>query len=388
MRPLFLPVVMVLSACDATDPVIPDPDPLDTLAIALEVVATGLASPVFLTSSPGDDRLFVVEQPGRIRIIRKGAVDPTPFLDLTDRVISGGERGLLGLAFHPEFATNGRLYVHYTGAGGHTMVERYLVTDDPDVVAPATASLVLTVTQPFNNHNGGQVSFGPDGYLYVALGDGGSTGDPQGHGQNTATLLGSILRLNVDEGEPYTIPADNPFADGVQGRAEIWAWGLRNPWRFSHDAASGTLFIADVGQNRWEEVNIALAALGGVNYGWNVLEGTECFDTATCDAAGTMLPALVYPHGDGSGRGCSVSGGQVYRGADVPLLHGWYLYADYCSGWIRGLRWTGTTVLEDRELLPPGIGSITSFGRDGRGELYVLTQAGTIYRIVTATDLP
>ena len=252
--------------------------------LRLVEVASGLSSPVDLTSPDGDPRLFVVEQAGRIRVIRDGVVAETPFLDIRDRVRAGGERGLLGLAFHPRYVENGRFFVDYTDAAG-TVVERYRVSGDPDLADPASAFPVLRVAQPFANHNGGQVAFGPDGMLYAGLGDGGGAGDPLDQGQDVETLLGSILRIDVDSAEPYAIPPDNPFAAGG-GRPEIWAYGLRNPWRFSFDTPTGRLYIGDVGQDRREEIDVAGAGDGGLNFGWPTTEGTLCFRPADCDPVG------------------------------------------------------------------------------------------------------
>ena len=361
-----------------------DPPPPDAGDVRLERIATGLSGPVHLTAPSSDDRLFVVEQPGRIRIVRGGALLATPFLDITAKVGSGGERGLLGLAFHPDYATNGFFYVNYTDRAGDTRIERYTVTADPDRADPSSARLILTVDQPYANHNGGLVLFGPDGMLYIGFGDGGSGGDPHGHGQNRATLLGSLLRIDVDAGDPYGIPADNPLV-AVQGaRPEIWAWGLRNPWRFSFDRTAGFLYVADVGQNEWEEVNAVPSEQAGVNYGWNIMEGAHCFRAASCDRSGLVVPILEYPHGDG----CSVTGGHVYRGQAIPAIRGHYFYADYCRGWIRSFRFTGQEVVERTEWPFGDIGSVLSFGEDAAGELYVLASSdgvGSVYRLVAGT---
>ncbi|MFW6078187.1 MAG: PQQ-dependent sugar dehydrogenase [Gemmatimonadota bacterium] len=369
----------LLAACDdegGGDLVtVPSGDPPD---VALEEVATGLDGPVHLTAPPGDDRVFIVEQPGRIRILRDGSVLSTPYLDITDRVASGGERGLLSVAFHPRFAENGRLYVNYTDQAGDTRVVRFEADPDADTVDPGTAELVLVVEQPFANHNGGLNLFGPDGMLYIGLGDGGSAGDPEGNGQDTSTLLGSILRLDVDGAAPYAIPSDNPFVDGADGRAEIWAYGLRNPWRFSFDEEAGRLYVADVGQNRIEEINVQAADAGGLNYGWNVMEGTECFRSLPCDTDEFVLPALEYSHDDG----CSVTGGVVYRGEAVSALVGHYVYGDYCDGWIRSFRYENGEVEDSAEWDVDAIEQLTSFGTDAEGELYVLSAGGTVSRVV------
>lgn len=345
-------------------------------ALGLETIATGLESPVLLTTAPGDDRLFVVEQPGRIRIIEDGVLRPQPFLDITDRVGSGGERGLLGLAFRPDWNVTGQFIVDYTDRSGDTRVERYDVSNDPYVADPASGRLILTVAQPFPNHNGGHVTFGPDGMLYVGLGDGGGGGDPLGNGQDGSTLLGSMLRIDITV-EPYAIPPDNPFAGTAGTRPEIWARGLRNPWRFSFDPAGGRIYIADVGQNQYEEINVAAASDGGLNYGWNIMEGTHCFASATCSMAGLTMPVLEYGHGEG----CSVTGGHVYRGAGIAALAGHYVYSDYCAGWIRSFRLENGAAT-DRTDWGLSAGSVLSFGADGTGELYVLTAAGIVYRLV------
>lgn len=350
--------------------------------LRLQRIATGFSGPVHLTAPPGDGRLFVVEQPGRIRIIRDGALLATPFLDITAKVGSGGERGLLGLAFHPSFATNGFFFVDYTNRDGDTRVERYTVSPDPDRADPASAKLILAVDQPFSNHNGGLVAFGPDGMLYIGLGDGGGGGDPRDNGQNRGTLLGSLLRIDVDRGDPYTIPADNPFVGTAGARGEIWAWGLRNPWRFAFDRPAGRLFIADVGQNAWEEVNAVDAAVGGLNYGWNVMEAAHCYPGGSgCDRSGLVLPVLEYGHGDG----CSITGGFVYRGAAIPSIQGHYFYADYCRGWVRSFRLSGDQAVDRTEWPFGEIGQVLSFGEDAAGELYVLASSGgtgSVYRLV------
>jgi len=351
-----------------------DPQPSD-FDLRIERIASGLSGPVFLTSPAGDARLFVLEQPGRIRIIADGQLLATPFLDIVARVGSGGERGLLGLAFHPSHASNGYFFVYFTDRQGNTRIERFSVSGNPDVADAQSAQLVLAVDQPFGNHNGGQVSFGPDGKLYIALGDGGSGGDPQGHGQNRATLLGSLLRLDVDAGQPYVIPADNPFVADAGMRGEIWAYGLRNPWRFAFDRTTGRLYIADVGQNAWEEINVAPASQAGINYGWNIMEGMHCFG-AGCNDDGLMLPAVEYGHADG----CSVTGGYVYRGTRIPEIAGHYFYSDYCGGWLRSFRFEDGRATEPTDWQIDA-GSVLSFGEDASGELYVLTANGSVYRI-------
>ncbi len=351
--------------------------------LQLEAVATGLGAPVALThAGDGSGRLFIVLQDGRILIHDGAQVLPTPFLDLRSRVSSGGERGLLGLAFHPDYAANGRFFVHYTHRAGHSIVAGYRVSGDPNVAGPRSARTVLRVAQPFANHNGGQIQFGPDGALYIGLGDGGSAGDPGNRAQNLRSLLGKILRIDVNPRVRYAIPPDNPFAAVRGARPEIWALGLRNPWRFSFDRLTGDLYIADVGQGAWEEVNFEPAgAPGGANYGWRLMEGTHCFDPSTnCDDGLLDPPVLEYSHASG----CSVTGGYVYRGSAVPGLTGEYVYGDFCSGLIWGARFEPATgwssrVLEDTDFL------ISTFGEDEGGELHVADYGtGSIYRITGA----
>jgi glucose/arabinose dehydrogenase len=353
---------------------------------ALLRIARGLSAPVFLTHAPGDStRLFVVEKTGKIRVIRNGVLLPTAFLDLGDSVSSGSEQGLLGLAFAPDYRTSGRFYVSYTSprgaqSGGTSVVERYLVTNKPDLADPGSGRRLLTVDQPFSNHNGGMIAFGPDGYLYFGLGDGGSGGDPLGTGQDRSDLLGSLLRLDVSGPAGYVIPPGNPYAGGGANRPELWNYGLRNPWRFSFDRETGDLYIGDVGQNAHEEIDVQPAAsAGGENYGWNIMEGLSCYGASSCNQAGLTLPVLDYPHG----QGCSVTGGYVYRGSVIPSLRGRYLYGDYCSGWIRSFRYQGGQAQDPQTHASLATaGSLTSFGEDAAGELYVLTQGGSVYRIV------
>lgn len=372
-----LAISFTLIGCGEDSPVAGN-EPEPSVELSVELVAQGLEGAVHLTAPPLDDRVFLVEQPGRIRIIASdGNVLSTPFLDITDRVRCCGERGLLSVAFHPMYATNGRFFVNYTGEFGVTRVEGYQVSANPNLADASSAKLILEVDQPFSNHNGGLNLFGPDGMLYVGLGDGGSAGDPHGNGQNLNTLLGSILRIDVDGGDPYLIPADNPFRTVPGARGEIWAYGLRNPWRFSFDRHLGQLYVADVGQNLWEEVNRVDATLGGVNYGWSVMEGAHCFGGGVCDQMGLTPPILEYGHG----AGCSITGGHVYRGSAIPELVGQYFYADYCRGWVRSLEVQGGGAVETHNWDVGGLGPITSFGEDGAGELYFLTEEGRVYRI-------
>lgn len=351
--------------------------------IGLSLVASGFAEPVQVThAGDGSDRLFVVERRGVVRIVQGGAggsvVLATPFLDLTPQVQStGGEQGLLAIAFPPGFgtlATRRHFYVHYTARTGigDSVLARYQLGTDANRADPASGSVLLTVAQPFENHNGGQLTFGPDGLLYLGLGDGGAGGDPFGHAQNPASLLGKILRLDVEGASPYAIPPGNPFGN------EVWALGLRNPWRFSFDRATGELYIGDVGQDLFEEIDVqAAASPGGENYGWAAMEGRHCFAAATCDSRGLTLPVAEYAHGNGD---CSVTGGFVYRGTAFPSLRGIYLYADVCSGRIWGLRRSGAG-WENQLLLDTTL-AIASFGEDEAGELYVADlSGGAVHRV-------
>ena len=353
---------------------------------SLVLVADDLRLPVHLTAPPGDEqRLFVVEQGGRIRIVQGGITLSMPFLDITSLTAADGERGLLSLAFHPSYSANGYFYVNYTDNQGDTRVVRYSVSGaDPNVADPASALLILSVSQPFGNHNGGQIAFGPDGMLYIGMGDGGSGGDPLGHGQNPETLLGSMLRIDVDGASPYAIPPDNPFANHPTIAPETWAYGLRNPWRFSFDRRTGDLYIADVGQNAIEEISYQPgASAGGQNYGWNVTEGTSCFEPASgCETDGLTPPIHEYDHSGGS---CSVTGGFVYRGTAEPDLDGRYFYADFCNSWIRSftvLAGAAIDVIDHSGELGP-VRQISSFGEDAAGELYVVTLSGSVYRIAS-----
>ncbi|HEY8258985.1 MAG TPA: PQQ-dependent sugar dehydrogenase [Gemmatimonadales bacterium] len=390
MRPLpILPLLLLATwtvagwACSDSTENTPPPPPDGPDVVQLVQVASGLNMPLYLTAPPGDaERLFIVEQGGTIRIVKNGSLLPDPFLDISNLISSGGERGLLGLAFDPDYATNGRFAVHYTDLAGNTRVSTFLRSAaNPDLADPASEQLVIAAEQPFPNHNGGQLLFGPDGYLYLGLGDGGSGGDPQGRGQDLTDLLGSILRLDVRTATPYTIPADNPYAGRTDVRPEIWSYGLRNPWRFSFDRATGDLYIGDVGQNAWEEVDISPASDGAgkaLNFGWNIMEGKHCYPGGSCDQAGLTLPVLEYDHG----QGCSITGGYVYRGAAIPAIQGQYFYGDYCGGWVRSIRVEGGAVVESFQwpALSPG-GAITSFGEDAAGELYVTSAGGLVFRI-------
>jgi glucose/arabinose dehydrogenase len=368
-------LLVAFAGCTDSDPAQP---PLPA-ALALEPVVSGLASPVFLTAPASDARLFIVEQPGRIRIVENGSLQTTPFLDISSIISSGGERGLLGLAFHPQYATNGFFYVNYTGTDGHTRVVRYTVSANRNVANAASAKLIIRVDQPYANHNGGMIAFGPDNMFYIGMGDGGSGGDPQNHAQTRSDLLGDMLRLNVDVGDPYTPAAGNPFLSTPNVLPEIWAYGLRNPWRFSFDRVGGNLYIADVGQDVREEVNVVPANQGGINYGWKLMEGSQCY-VAGCSQTGLTLPVLDYTHASG---GCSITGGFVYRGTAIPGIVGHYFYSDYCAGFLRSFRYANGAATEQHDW-DLQLGSVFSFGEDSTGELYVLTGDGRVRRIVNA----
>ncbi|MDH3267915.1 MAG: PQQ-dependent sugar dehydrogenase [Ignavibacteria bacterium] len=334
------------------------------------------SSPVFLThAGDGTDRIFVVEQAGRIKVFpnSSNALLAKEFLNITDRVSSGGEKGLLGLAFHPDYETNGYFYVNYTNATS-TVISRFQVTSNPDSADKNSEFQLLTFTQPFPNHNGGWIGFGPnDGYLYIATGDGGSGGDPQNNGQSINTLLGKILRIDVDGGTPYAIPATNPFYDSTGNvRKEIYAWGMRNPWRCSFDPVTGWLWAGDVGQNAWEEIDVVE---NGKNYGWRCYEGTHTYNTSGCNYPEYINPIWEYGHSPE----CSITGGYVYRGPTVPELEGKYIYGDYCSSKIWSLEYDGITPPVNQYLLN-ATGSLTSFGVDQQNELYLTSFNGNVYR--------
>jgi glucose/arabinose dehydrogenase len=368
----------------------PVPAPAGLPSISLSPVAGGFASPVHVThAGDGSGRIFVVEQAGRIRILDNGVVLPVPFLDLASlnppRLVAGGEQGLLSVAFPPGFAAKGYFYVNYTRASdGATVVARYRVSaGNADVADPASEEVILTVPQPFANHNGGQLAFGPDGYLYIGMGDGGSGGDPFNNAQNPGALLGKLLRIDVESGAvPYGVPPTNPFLGMISFRPEIWALGLRNPWRFSFDRGTGDLYIADVGQNDFEEIDFQPAGSpGGQNYGWNIMEGDSCYPpgAAGCNRTGLSLPVFVYDHA----LGCSVTGGHVYRGSAFPSLRGVYLFGDLCSSRIWGIRRNGAAwdnaLLADNTAL-----TITTFGEDESGNVYVVNYAnGGLLRVVS-----
>ena len=368
---------LILTACSSGSAGDPTPLPPD-FSLTLQEVASGLNGPVYATSPSGDSRLFIVEQPGRIRILQGGQLLATPFLDITSRVGTGGERGMLSVAFHPQYASNGFFYVYFTGTDGAIRVERFTVSANANQANAVSAKVILTVPHPRSNHNGGLAMFGPDGMLYLGLGDGGGGGDPDLNGQNVNTLLGKILRIDVNSGDPYGIPPGNPFATRTDARREIWAYGLRNPWRFAFDRSAGNLYVADVGQNALEEVNVVSSTRAGVNYGWNITEGSSCYNASSCSKQGLEMPVLEYGHGSNQ---CSVTGGFVYRGSSMPELTGVYFYADYCAGWVKSFTYNGSASA-GRDWNLGAIGNITSFGEDASGELYLISANGRVYKFI------
>jgi glucose/arabinose dehydrogenase len=380
---LCLVASVALAACDAASRSVAtpsvsgttttaQPSDLADVKIHLEPVAT-LDQPLGLAVRSGDPALYVAEKTGQVVAIHDGKLDPVPVLDIGDEISLGGEQGLLGLAFSPD----GRyLYVNFTDVNGNTHVVAFAMRDGR--AAPDSRREILSVAQPYSNHNGGDLVFGPDGYLYIGLGDGGSGGDPEGNGQSLSTLLGKMLRIDPTPTgpDPYEIPADNPFVDREGARGEIWAYGLRNPWRYSFDRATGDLWIGDVGQSAWEEVDRQSAGSPtGQNYGWNLLEGTHPYSGDDVPAD-TLAPVYEYSHNAG---GCVVTGGYVYRGAIIPALVGTYVFADFCLGSLEGLRVAGGRT--EYAQLGPTVSNISSFGQDASGELYALSLAGPVYRL-------
>ena len=401
MRNWIIPTLVAagifLASCDDTEPDLAEPSPTlapdstatstganpSPVSVASQRFATGYNRPVFIANAAdGSNRLFVVEKSGIIRILKEGQQLATPFLDISAIVrSSSNEQGLLGLAFHPEYEKNGRFFVAYTARSGENAIAEYrTIPPGSDTANPDSGNLLIAVSDPYPNHNGGMLAFGPDGYLYMSMGDGGSAGDPNGNGQNINAMLGKILRIDINGGGDYTIPPGNPFAAHPTARKEIWAYGLRNPWRFSFDRKTGDLWIADVGQGKWEEVDFqAAGAEGGLNYGWNIMEGDHCYQPAAgCAETGLTKPVFEYDHG----RGCSITGGYVYRGTAIPSLTGRYLFTDYCSATLWALSRGADGKITSSELgkLP---GGVTTFGEDEAGELYFAVDSeGTIYRLI------
>lgn len=338
-----------------------------------------ISAPVLMLQAPGDDsHWYIVEKRGRVLsvTVNGGVAQSSVFLDIIDRVDSGpNEAGFLGMAFHPQYASNGFVYLSYTTSDPSltSVISRVTRSADGNSLQSDSEEVLLRVSQPYSNHNGGHIVFGPDGFLYIGLGDGGSGGDPQGNGQNTQTLLGSMLRIDVNTGSPYGIPATNPFASGEQGRPEIYAWGMRNPWRWSFDKTTGALWVADVGQNSWEEVSIVTAP---GNFGWNPKEGTHCYQSSSCDNPEFIDPVIEYSHENG----CSVTGGYVYRGTAIPSLQGTYLYSDYCSGTLWGARADGNGGYGSFQILATQL-NVASFAEGNDGEIYIIHLGGEIYQL-------
>jgi glucose/arabinose dehydrogenase len=376
---IVLYALLCLIGCGGTSQTSAPPSPV---TVTLTPVVSGLNAPLGLQDvNDGTGRLFVLQQAGTIRIIQNGALVATPFLDITPRVTSGGETGLLGLAFHPAYAQNGRFFVHYDRTVGgqlQSVISEFARSaTDPNAADPNSERILLTVNQPFPNHKGGQMNFGPDGFLYIGLGDGGSEDDPQGNGQNTNTMLAKLLRIDVNTtspGKQYGIPADNPFVHGG-GLPEIFAFGLRNPWRFSFDTATGRLFVGDVGQDKFEEVDLVSR---GDNLGWNIMEGMHCFNPPTgCNMTGLKLPIAEYDHSEGN----AVMGGYVYHGTAIPSLQNMYVFGDFGSGTIWTLTETTPGQFTRNTLMLKTGHSITSFGQDTAGEIYVVDFSGTVFKL-------
>lgn len=348
-------------------------------SINLEEFATGFTAPVEITHA-NDSRMFVVQQNGIIKIIQpNGSVNSANFLDISSKITYGGERGLLGLAFHPQYSTNGYFFVYYNDTSGNITVARYTRSSNPDVADAATEKIILNQPKPFDNHNGGSIHFAPDGYLWIVTGDGGSGGDPNNNGQNKNSLLGKLLRLDINSTGPYNIPADNPFV-GTDGADEVWAYGLRNAWKFNFDTVSGNVMIADVGQGNIEEINRMPITQSGINYGWRCYEGNNAYNTSGCAAQSTMtFPVAAYNH---SGGRCSITGGYVYRGLQYPALQGKYIFADYCS--------TQIGILNNDDSITWSAAfsgnNFSTFGINNQNELFVAAvNNGKIFKVTTST---
>jgi glucose/arabinose dehydrogenase len=385
---LVVATLLVVAACGGSSPAGPNGSASPAPKVGFETVVGGLTAPLAIANAhDGSNRLFVAEQGGRIRIVRDGRLGAAPFLDVSGEITSGGERGLLGVAFHPRYPADPRVFVDYTDRNGDTQVSSFEVDPgDPDRLDPASETHVLFQKQPFANHNGGALAFGPDGDLYISLGDGGSGGDPHGNGQSLTTLLGKILRIDVDHAtadRPYAIPSDNPWADGADGRKpEIWLTGLRNPWRMSFDRLTGDLWIGDVGQSAWEEIDVQRAGVaGGTNFGWNRMEGSHCFQPATgCEDPSLTLPVTEYGHD----QGCTVIGGNVHRGTAQPALAGRYVFADYCSGRVWAID-PSTNASRAPTVVAETSHNFTAFGEDESGELYAVDiSSGELLRVTAS----
>lgn len=371
--------------------------------LKLEIIHTDFNKPVFInTPFSGDDTLFVTEQSGMVRVLINNKIVKTPFLNILDRVhqakMPGDERGLLGFAFHPEYLNNGKVYVNYSNSDGNTTISEFTKSKSRKLsINPSSEKILMIIEQPYSNHNGGHIEFGPDGYLYISVGDGGSAGDPHGNAQNKNVLLGSILRVDVNTDENYSIPSTNPFIDD-EGADEIWGYGLRNPWRFSIDSQTSLIFIADVGQNSWEELNIVEIDKAGYNFGWNILEGNHCYLEDDCNRDNMVLPKYEYPNDANYFKtmlgikqkkdvhGCSITGGYLYRGRKIPEINNHYFFADYCTGKILSVKYDTLEEYDWTEMLMATISNkkiyISSFGIDGNNEIYIIDHGGSIYKLV------
>ena len=367
----------------------PEPVRGPLTALKAELVVEGLNSPTDVLQLPGSDLFLVAEKPGRVVIIEDGRILESPLLDITLWVLDkANEQGLLTITTHPDFVSNGPLYLFFTDRDGDSqLVEVTLSGSEPPQVERGSLRSILEVPQRHKWHQSGSMVFGPDGYLWVSIGDGGGKGDPRQNGQNPATLEGTIIRIDVG-GWPYSIPSDNPFFDLRRpGRPEVWAYGLRNPWRISIDPPTGLLYVPDVGQDTTEEINIVALGDGGTNFGWSETEGSSCFEDRECDPGDYTLPVLQYLHG---ARGCAIVGGQVYRGAAIPELHGHYFYSDFCRGWVRSLVYESGLITDESDWEPDfgRLGNVTSFGTDNEGELYITNLEGQLWKIVPVRDHP
>jgi glucose/arabinose dehydrogenase len=366
-------------------PVPPPPASQELIALEVAEVDGDFDAPTFVAAPPGDDRLFVVEKRGIIKVLFEG--EWHTYLDLSEFVGSDGpERGMVGLAFHPEFAANGRLFVYYTNRRGDSRVVEFGGRLSPTAADPSSPQVILAIEQPQEWHNGGGLHFGPDGYLWLSLGDGGGISDKYRNGQDPGTVLGALLRIDVNAGAPYAIPPGNPFVGGG-GAPEVWAFGLRNPFSFAIDPVDRLVYIADVGQERWEEIDVVPLAEPGKNFGWPITEGTQCYvdilldpepASVACSKEGLTDPVLTYPHGPA----CAIIGGPLYRGQSIPELYGHYLYADWCAGWVRSMRFENGAATDLADWPIRSIGRISGIGTDGYGEPYIVTSDGGLYALV------
>jgi hypothetical protein len=363
--------------------------PVDDLTLAPRLIVEGLEAPTDVVGAPGDDRLFVVEKPGRVRVVVNGAILADPYVDLSTWVNStGNEQGMLSFLFHPDYETNRRVFLFFTDTSGTSkLIEMRTSRDNPNRADPGSLRLLMSIPQYGQYHQSGSMFFGPDGYLWLSLGDGGGIGDPNGNGQDRSDFDASILRIDVDHGYPYSIPDDNPFVDGPPDAApELWAYGLRNPWRITYDEATGLVYIPDVGQEGFEELNVVPVNEGGNNFGWSVSEGTGCYNAESCDMEGQTMPVYMFAH---NGNGCAIIGGRVYRGDLMPQLRGHYFLADYCLGWIRSVvaDASGVYLVHDwTKNKSDRLGTVSTIGSDRHGELYAANLEGQIWRLELASE--